>query len=240
MGKFCGSFRLVLQVASVSLMCLSLRCEASAQAEPCEQCAAPTIAESSEVGKTPPNAAAPLASEQLTVEKTPASAGEQTEPADPPKVENNAIAAALADGVATKLALAAGAVEGNAFAAGFPLGLVALTGAKVLIVKYAETLPEHDKRVVIKTGSAAWGGAAVNNLLVMLAAPTPVAILAGVVMGIITWRHTAAQYDNQDRVAALQKERQERLAAMPKEKPALSAPFQANLEMPQTSLTAAK
>lgn len=32
-------------------------------------------------------------------------------------------------------------------------------------------LPEHEKRIIIETKSATWGGAAVNNLLVLMAAP---------------------------------------------------------------------
>lgn len=118
------------------------------------------------------------------------------------KVDNTAIQAAVADGITTGLALSSGAVEANPLLSTTPLGLLALTGAKIALVKYAETLPEQDKRMVIKLSSSLWGGAAVNNLLVLFAAPTPVSILAGLLMGVFTWRHTGEAYEAADRAIA--------------------------------------
>lgn len=192
-----GSFRFLLNAA---LLCTPLLCQAAARAEPCQP-DAPVIE------CTPP-----------------AGTVDEAAPPEPASVANNAIAAAVADGISTRLALAAGGIESNALVTGFPMGLIALTGAKILLVKYAETLPEADKRVVVKAASATWGGAAFNNLLVMLAAPTPVAIVAGIVVGIMTWRHAASQYEHQDRLAALQKEKQERLGFALQELPAGAEP----------------
>jgi hypothetical protein len=115
-----------------------------------------------------------------------------------------AVKAAIADGVTTSVVLASGAVEMNPLVNPSPLGLVALTAAKIGLVKYAATLPEDNKRMVMKTTTAAWGGAAVNNLLVLVAAPPPFPLLAGIAMAVIGWRQMARDYDEQDRIAAVQ------------------------------------
>lgn len=240
MGESLESFRWTLQkTAQTSLLFVPLLCAAAGREEaPPPRIAAP-VSEVSELGKALAVPSAPLSAEQLAELKSLNGVSAEAEPTESAKVENNAVVAALADGVTTKLALAAGGIEGNALAAGFPLGLVALTGAKVLIVKLADKLPEEDKRTVIKSASAAWGGAALNNVLVALAAPPPFPIIAGIVTGIIAWRHTANQYENQDRLAALEKEKQERLAALKKETPAPTVPVQANLEGAQVAVSAA-
>lgn len=124
--------------------------------------------------------------------------------AERPWQSEPAVKAAIADGVTTGVAIAAGAVEMNPLVNPSPLGLVMLTAAKVGLVKYAADLPENDKRLVMKTTTAAWGGAAVNNLLVLVAAPPPFPLLAGLAMAVIGWRHMTRDYDEQDRIAALQ------------------------------------
>lgn len=118
------------------------------------------------------------------------------------KAVNNARAAAVADGVSTALALSTGAVETNPLIGTSPLALLALTGAKIGLVNFAKTLPEHERRTVLKASGAIWGGAAINNLLVLMAAPTPVAVVAGVVAGVLSWRHTAHAYAAADRALA--------------------------------------
>lgn len=208
----------------MSLLCVPLLCQASPPAAPCEPCTDEQVAQDPAPGNAPPPGDMPFSAAPLAAEKISAIPDTQAEPPAPPKVENTAVAAALADGITTKLALAAGGIETNASAAGFPLGLIGLTGAKILLVKYAETLPEENKRLVIKTSSAAWGGAAVNNLLIMLAVSPPVSLVAGIITGIMAWRHTTDQYATQDRLAALQKEKQDRLAATQPEPPQPTAP----------------
>jgi hypothetical protein len=127
----------------------------------------------------------------------------QAAPEQAPKVRNYAVTAAVADGVTTKLALSAGALESNPVAASLPL--VVLTGAKIALAMYAETLPEKEKRLVIKTSSSVWGGAAVNNVLLLMATPPPFPIVAGILMGVLVWKKTAREYDDHDRkMAALQ------------------------------------
>ena len=115
-----------------------------------------------------------------------------------------AVKAAIADGVTTGVALAAGAVEMNPLVNPSPLGLVVLTAAKIGLVKYAADLPENDKRLVMKSTTAAWGGAALNNLLVLVAAPPPFPLLAGLAMAVIGWRQMTRDYDEQDRITAVQ------------------------------------
>lgn len=116
---------------------------------------------------------------------------------------NPSVAAAIADGISTHAALAAGATEMNPIMPTSPLGLLAMTGMKIGLAKYAETLPEEDKRNTIKTTTAIWGGAAVNNLLVAAAGASPFALLAGLLFGISSWLYVDEQYAQQDRQNAL-------------------------------------
>lgn len=118
------------------------------------------------------------------------------------RLDKHAMHAAVADGISTSLAIAGGAVEMNPLISTSPIGLIALTGAKIGLVKYADRLPEPQKRLVIKTSSAVWGGAAVNNLMVLMAAPTPVAVAAGVMAGVLWWRHSTRVYKRADREIA--------------------------------------
>ena len=118
------------------------------------------------------------------------------------RLDKNAMQAAVVDGVSTGLALSSGAVEMNPLISTSPVGLIALTGAKIGLVKYADRLPEPQKRVVIKTSSSVWGGAAVNNLMVLMSAPSPLAIAAGVTAGVLWWRHSTRVYEGADREIA--------------------------------------
>ena len=142
-----------------------------------------------------------------------------TNPAPPEKrierLDKNAMQSAVADGVSTSLALSAGALEANPMAASSPLGILALTGAKIGLVKFADRLPENEKRLVIKTTSAVWGGAAVNNLMVMMSAAPAVAIGAGVVAGVMWWMHSTKVYAQADREIAAREEKLQQEANQP-------------------------
>jgi len=122
-------------------------------------------------------------------------------------VPKAAMAAAVADGITTGLALAGGAVEMNPLVPTSPLGLIGLTGAKIFLVNYAKSLPEDEKRVVLKTTTGLWGGAAMNNLMVLLGAPPPIPLFAGAIMGVMAWRRADLAYAEEDRVAALRSAR---------------------------------
>ena len=146
------------------------------------------------------------------------------------RLDKNAMHAAIADGISTSLALSAGAVEMNPMISTSPIGLIALTGAKIGLVKFAGRLPEPQKRLVVKSASAVWGGAAINNLMVLVSAPSPVAIAAGVVAGVLWWRHSNRVYEQADReIAARQQtlppdgDRPE-VAAVTQAQPAPAAP----------------
>ncbi|CAN7429494.1 hypothetical protein [Massilia sp. LjRoot122] len=115
------------------------------------------------------------------------------------RLDKNAMHAAMADGITTGLALSAGALEMNPLITTSPAGLIVLTGAKIGLVKLADDLPQDEKRLVIKSSGAVWTGAAVNNLMVLLSTPTPIAIAAGVVAGVLWWRHSSQVYERADR-----------------------------------------
>lgn len=133
------------------------------------------------------------------------SSGEKTSPTP----QDAAVAAAVADGVTTGIAISAGAIEMNPLVTTTPVGLVALTGMKIGLVQYADTLPQEEKRAVMKTTSSVWGGAAVNNLLVLMAAPPPFPVIAGLIMGLATWQHMDGQYQKEDELIAERKAREE-------------------------------
>lgn len=116
-----------------------------------------------------------------------------------------AISAAVADGLTTGLAISSGAIEMNPLLSASPLGLVAITGVKIGLAKFADTLPEEDKRLTLKTTSALWGGAAINNLMVLVAAPPPLPIIAGILMGFATWAHMGNKYQQHDQMVAARK-----------------------------------
>lgn len=204
MKRLLGSSQRTLRLmAGASLLYLPLTCTATQDAL-ATQVRDTALTESGQAASTPPSPV-PLPDPQAGASSAPGDMHDETTPVALPDPGNHAIAAAVADGVSTQLAFSAGAVEANGMAASFPL--VALTGAKILLVKYAETLPEEEKRLVMKTSSATWGGAAINNLLVWAAAPPPVPIVAGIIMGLILWRETARGYEHADRLAAAQNEK---------------------------------
>ncbi|MES3023928.1 MAG: hypothetical protein V4857_20370 [Pseudomonadota bacterium] len=115
-----------------------------------------------------------------------------------------AATAAVADGLSTGIALSAGAIEMNPLVPTSPLGLILITGLKIGVAKFAETLPEAEKRLTLKTTAAAWGGAAVNNLLLCFAVPGPIAVLVGLAAGIATWYRMERAYRHHDRLLAAQ------------------------------------
>jgi hypothetical protein len=124
------------------------------------------------------------------------------------KPENIAMAVATADVMTTSLVIASGGVEMNPLVSSTPLGLVAFAATKIGLIKYAATLPEPEKRVTLKSTSSVWGGAAVNNIAVYLAAPPPFPIIAGLIMGFATWNTMSNNYDTADKklAASLAKE----------------------------------
>ncbi|WP_370263880.1 hypothetical protein [Limnobacter sp.] len=86
------------------------------------------------------------------------------------------INAAVADTATTWGAIASGAgYESN------PIGFPAVTLAKVAVYQYAKSLPAEEGGELLDVTTAAMGGAAVNNLLVVLGAATGASVVAGLV-----------------------------------------------------------
>ena len=121
-------------------------------------------------------------------------------------LDKHAMQAAVADGITTGLAVSSGALEMNPLISTSPAGLIVLTGAKIGLVKYADRLPQNEKRMVIKSSSSLWTGAAVNNLMVLLSAPTPLAVATGVIAGVLWWQHSSRVYERADREIVARRE----------------------------------
>ena len=144
---------------------------------------------------------------KMSQESTPAAVSDTPGiflPEDEPvmKPEDAAVTAAVADGVTTILAVSAGGIEMNPLISASPAGVIAVTGVKYGLVKFAASLPEHERRTTLKTSAALWGGAAVNNMLIFLAAPQPLAIIAALITGFLTWGHMESRYKEEDQLIA--------------------------------------
>ena len=66
-----------------------------------------------------------------------------------------------------------------------PLGFVGSTVLKAVALAYAEDLPKEKQQEFDNKAGAVWSAAAVNNVMVILGAATPVAIIIGVISGIV-------------------------------------------------------
>lgn len=158
---------------------------------------------------------------QETIQAVAEMEGQQSQPSLTPV--GSAMAAAVADGLTTNLALSGGAIESNSLISSSPIGLIMLTGMKIGLVKFSENLSEPDKRLAIKSTSALWGGAAINNIAVYFAAPPPVSIIAGLLMGVATWMNIVNKYEKEDELLAARQvislNTEEKVADLQGEKP---------------------
>jgi hypothetical protein len=66
-----------------------------------------------------------------------------------------------------------------------PLGLVGSTVLKAVALAYAEDLPKEKQQDFNNKAGAVWSAAAVNNVMVILGVSNPVAIIIGVISGIV-------------------------------------------------------
>lgn len=109
--------------------------------------------------------------------------------------EQTAQAAAVADGASTVAALASGAIESNPLvnAAGLPL----ITAAKIALPYLVRGAEPATRKTVLVGASGLWGGAAVNNLLIVAGAG-PIAIVGGIVAGIWFGFHAADKVDAEE------------------------------------------
>lgn len=117
--------------------------------------------------------------------------GLQAPPAVDPQTSrvgvNGARAAAVADSLSTQLALSAGAVEANPLVTPTPMGLIALVAIKLGLIEYADTLEPAERHKVLRSSTAAWTGASVNNLVIAATANPVLAIGAGIATGYYMW-----------------------------------------------------
>ena len=122
-------------------------------------------------------------------EAAPQQAPSRLEGATADSALNTARGAAVADGLSTYLALAAGAVERNPLVSPSPGGLLLFTGVKMGLLEAvsASSMEQPQKTFTLRALSALWGGASVNNLMLALAASGPVAVVAGVAGGWWVW-----------------------------------------------------
>lgn len=145
-------------------------------------------------------ASIPAAATQLLTAPSVDASAEKSENLTPP--ETIAMTAAAADMLTTSMVMASGGVEMNPVVSPSPLGLIALAGTKIGLIKYAGTLPETEKRVALKSASSVWGGAAVNNIAVFLAVPPPFPMIAGLIMVFSTWNSMTKDYEAADKILA--------------------------------------
>lgn len=103
---------------------------------------------------------------------------------------NQAAASALADGVSTIGVLAAGGVELNPVMPSSPLGIVMMTAAKMGLARWANDLPDEERKSTLRSMNATFGGAAVNNILVLATAANPIALVGGLIAGVYFWKDT--------------------------------------------------
>lgn len=100
--------------------------------------------------------------------------------------------AGVADGITTGVALLAGGVELN------PLGAVATVALKPVLMAYARTRPEEEQVGYFSAFTAAWSGAAVNNVCIAASLLTgggfaPACIALGVAWGAKKWQDSEGE-----------------------------------------------
>jgi hypothetical protein len=66
-----------------------------------------------------------------------------------------------------------------------PLGVVGSTVLKAVALAYTEDWPKEKQQEFGNKAGAVWSGAAINNVMVILGVLNPVAIIIGVISGIV-------------------------------------------------------
>lgn len=100
--------------------------------------------------------------------------------------------AAIADGITTQIALSSGiAKEMNPLFNPSPIGILTITAVKFGAAKWAEELQEPLRSQVNRGMSAIWGGAAINNVFVIMGAAASLPIVAGIAGGLFIWHESA-------------------------------------------------
>ena len=77
-----------------------------------------------------------------------------------------------------------------------PLGVVGSTVLKAVALAYTEDLPKEKQQEFSNKAGAFWSGAAVNNVMVILGAATPISIIIGVISGIVFYNMLPCEGNN--------------------------------------------
>jgi len=96
-----------------------------------------------------------------------------------------ATTAAVADTVTTLAVLANGGNEVNPLIGSNPVAVVVFGIAKIALVDYVKDREEYAGKIKFLTGL--WSIGAVNNILLLIGAATPVALVGGIAGGIIIY-----------------------------------------------------
>jgi len=97
----------------------------------------------------------------------------------------SATTAAVADTVTTLAVLANGGSEVNPLIGSNPVAVVVVGIAKIALVDYVKDREEYAGKIKFLTGL--WSIGAVNNILLLIGAATPVALVGGIAGGIIIY-----------------------------------------------------
>ena len=101
--------------------------------------------------------------------------------------KNRALTSAATDVATTAIALANGATDYNPIIGSNSAMLIPMTVFKFYIIdRVAKSdMSDQDKKSQLNLITSFWGGASINNFLILLGAVGPVCIMAGVASGFI-------------------------------------------------------
>ncbi len=77
-----------------------------------------------------------------------------------------------------------------------PLGFVGITVLKAVALAYTEDLPKEKQQEFNNKAGAVWSAAAVNNVMVILGVSNPVAMIIGVISGIVFYNMPPCEENN--------------------------------------------
>lgn len=100
-------------------------------------------------------------------------------------LEKRAQEAVIADTATTVVGLNAGLVESNHLINTSPISLLAVTMAKLALVDYVAEDTSEQGKTNLRILTGVWGAASVNNLMAIAGASGPLAIVIGIISGII-------------------------------------------------------
>lgn len=100
------------------------------------------------------------------------------------------------DGMIADTATTIVGVHGFGLSETNPLGVVGSTVLKAVALAYTEDWPKEKQQEFSNKAGAFWSGAAVNNVMVILGAATPISIIIGVISGIVFYNMPPCEENN--------------------------------------------